>query len=167
VLVTTGGGSLRSPQLRAETDQALDHVLDVLAPLAAQGAISTVLVVPGADATVPRRWAGDSTWLQIAGGPVPLTALYCRHDLLITRAGRNTLAEAEQQDNAAAVAALPSVFTPRDWHDHDGLRDTVLRALEAAARGVRSTGWRGNAAAADLICGLVPSASLATGGAVL
>jgi UDP-N-acetylglucosamine:LPS N-acetylglucosamine transferase len=120
-------------------------------------------------------------------GPVPLAALYCRYDLLITRAGRNTLAEAaycgipavvlpvaadphragEQQDNAAAVAALPSVFTPRDWHDHDGLRDTVLRALEAAARGVRRSGQRGNDAAAALICGLVPSASLATRGAVL
>lgn len=120
-------------------------------------------------------------------GPVPLAALYCRYDLLITRAGRNTLAEAaycgipavvlpvaadphragEQQDNAAAVAALPSVFTPRDWHDHDGLRDTVLRALEVAARGVRRSGQRGNDAAAALICGLVPSASLATRGAVL
>lgn len=187
VLVTTGGGSLRSPQLRAETDQALDHVLDVLAPLAAQGTISTALLVPGADATVPRRWAGDSTWLQVASGPVPLAALYSRHDLLITRAGRNTLAEAaycgiptvvlpvaadphragEQQDNAAAVAALASMFTPRDWHDHDGLRDTVLRALEAAGRGVRLTGRRGNDDAAALVCGLVPNDSLATRGAAL
>jgi UDP:flavonoid glycosyltransferase YjiC (YdhE family) len=187
VLVTTGGGSLRSPQLRAETDQALGHALDVLAPLAAQGTISTVLAVPGADATLPRRWAGGSTWLQVASGPVPLAPLYSRHDLLITRAGRNTLAEAaycgiptvilpvaadphragEQQDNAAAVAALPSVFTPRDWHDHDGLRGTVLRALGAAARGVRSTGRRGNDDAAALVRELVPSAFLATRGAAL
>jgi UDP:flavonoid glycosyltransferase YjiC (YdhE family) len=187
VLVTTGGGSLRSPGLRAETDQALGLVLEVLAPLAAQGVISTVLVVPGADATVPGRRPGDGSWLQVASGPVPLAALYPCHDLLITRAGRNTLAEAaycgiptvalpvtadphragEQHDNAAAVAHLPGMFTPRDWHDRDALLGTVLQALEVAARATRSTGRRGNAAAAAFACGLVPGTRLPSRGAVL
>jgi UDP:flavonoid glycosyltransferase YjiC (YdhE family) len=182
VLVTTGGGSLRSPQLCAETDQALDRVLDVLAPLASEGRISTVRVVPGADTASPKRWPGDRAWLQVAPGPEPLTAQYSRYDLLITRAGRNTLAEAaycgiptialpvaadphraaEQHDNTAAVAALPSVFTPSDWHERDALRDTVLRALKAAERGVRRTGRRGNAAAAAFITGLIPGARLLT-----
>ena len=188
VLVTTGGGSLRSPQLRAETDQALERVLDVLAPLAAQGKVGSACVVPGADATMPARWAGDGAWLQVASGPVPLAALYSRHDLLITRAGRNTLAEAaycgiptvvlpvaadphrageQQRQRRRRRGTCPSMFTPRDWHDRDGLRGTVLRALEAAARGVRSTGRRGNDDAAALVCELVPGAFLATRGAVL
>lgn len=78
VLVTTGGGSLCSPQLRAETDQVLDQVLAVLGPLAAQGKISTARVVLGADATVGGRWHSQA-WLQIAtragtaGGPVLLS----------------------------------------------------------------------------------------------
>ena len=40
-LITTGGGSLGSPELRAETDQALERVLDVLAPLAASGKVGS------------------------------------------------------------------------------------------------------------------------------
>ena len=187
VLVTTGGGSLGSPRLRAETDQALERVLDVLAPVAALGKVGSVLVVPGADATMPRRRAGDGSWLQVATGPVPLTGLYSRHDLLITRAGRNTLAEAaccgiptvvlpvtadphragEQHANAAAVARLPGMFTPRDWRDRDALLGTVLRALEAAALGTRSTRRPGNAAAAALACELVSAISPADRGAVL
>jgi hypothetical protein len=187
VLVTTGGGSLGSPELRAETDQALERVLDVLAPLAASGKVGSVLVVPGADATMPARRAGDGSWLQVASRPVPLAGLYSRHDLLITRAGRNTLAEAaccgiptvalpvtadphragEQHANAAAVAHLPAMFTPRDWHDRDDLLGSVLRALEAAASGTRSTRRPGNAAAAALACQLVPAPSPANQGAVL
>jgi len=187
VLVTTGGGSVGSPRLRAETDQALERVLDVLAPLAAEGAVGTVLVVPGADTTVPRQQGGGRPWLQVASRPVPLTSLYCCHDLLITRAGRNTLAEAaccgiptvalpvtadphragEQHANAAAVAHLPGMFTPRDWHDRDDLLGSVLRALGAASRGTRSTGQRGNAAAAALARELVPAVSPADRGAVL
>ena len=178
VLVTTGGGSLGSPELRAETDLALKRVLDLLACLAAQGKVSTVLVVPGEDATVPSRRPGDSAWLRVASGPVPLTDLYARHDLLITRAGRNTLAEAaccgiptvvlpitadpyradEHHDNVGAVASLPGMFTPWDWHDLDALLDSVQRALEGAARGVRSARRRGNAAAAAFACRLLPGA---------
>jgi len=175
VLVSTGGGSLRSPQLRAETDRALDQVLDVLAPLAGHGHIGTVRVVLGADATAAARWHSRRPWLEITQGPAALADLYRCHDLLITRAGRNTLAEAaycgiptvvlpvaadphrggEQQDNAGAVAGLPAMFTPRDWHDSTALHDTVLLALEAARRGVRSTGRRGNEHAAAFVCGLV------------
>lgn len=186
VLVTTGGGSLRSPQLRTGTDQILDQVLAVLAPLAAQGKISTARVVLGADATVASRWYSQA-WLRIATGPVPLAALFCCHDLLITRAGRNTLAEAaycgipavvlpvaadphragEQQHNAVTVAGLPSMFSPRDWHDRDGLRDIVLRALEVAMRGVRITGRRGNGSAAAFVCGLISGDRLSSQGAVL
>jgi predicted glycosyltransferase len=89
-------------------------------------------VVLGADATVASRWHSQA-WLRIATGPVPLAALFCCHDLLITRAGRNTVAEAtycgipavvlpvaadphragEQQHNAVTVAGLPSMFSPR------------------------------------------------------
>ena len=187
VLVTTGGGSLGSPRLRAETDQALERVLDVLDPLAAEGAVGTVLVVPGADTTVPRRRGGDRSWLRVASGPVPLASLYSSHDLLITRAGRNTLAEAaccgiptvalpvtadlhragEQHANAAAVAHLPGMFTPRDWHDRDDLLGSVLRALGAASRGTRSTRQPGNTAAAALARQLVPARSPANRGAVL
>jgi hypothetical protein len=58
-----------SPELRAETDQALERVLDVLARLAALGKVGSVLVVPGADATMPPRPAGDGAWLQVASGP--------------------------------------------------------------------------------------------------
>jgi hypothetical protein len=106
--------------------------------------------------------------IRVASGPVPLTDLYPCHDLLITRAGRNTLAEAaccgiptvvlpitadphradEHRGNVGAVAILPRTFTPCDWHDRDALLDSVLRALEVAARGVRSARPRGNAAAA-------------------
>ncbi len=43
----------------------------------------------GADATVASRWHSQA-WLRIVTGPVPLAALFCCHDLLITRAGRNT-----------------------------------------------------------------------------
>jgi UDP:flavonoid glycosyltransferase YjiC (YdhE family) len=187
VLVTTGGGSLSSPHLRAATSNALDEVLGALAQLAADGMISTVLVVPGADVTVPDRWAGAGTWLQIADSLVPLTALYSSHDLLITRAGRNTLAEAaycgiptvvlpvsadphrasEQHDNAAVMAGRPGMFTLRSWHDRDMLLDTVQQALEAAACGVRRTGQRGNAAAAAFARALVPGVLPAIRGAAL
>jgi hypothetical protein len=54
----------------------------------------------------------------------------------------------EHRDNVGAVASLPGMFTPWDWHDSDALLDSVLRALEVAARGVRSARRRGNAAAA-------------------
>lgn len=159
----------------------------MLGPLAAEGAVGPVLVVPGADTTVPRRRGGDRSWLQVASRPVPLASLYSCHDLLITRAGRNTLAEAaccgiptvvlpvtadphragEQHANAAAVAHLPAMFTPRDWHDRDDLLGSVLRALEAAARGARSTRQPGNSAAAALACQLTPAVSPANRGADL
>jgi hypothetical protein len=42
------------------------------------------------------------------------------------------------------------MFTPRDWRDRDDLLGSVRRALEAAARGTRSTRRPGNAAAARL-----------------
>lgn len=187
VLVTTGGGSVGSPRLRAETDQALERVLDVLAPLAAEGAVGTVLVVPGADTTVPRRRDIDRPWLHVASRLVTLTSLYSCYDLLITRAGRNTLAEAaccgiptvvlpistdphrsgEQHANAAAVAPLPGMFTPRDWRDPGALLGSVRRVLEASAGGTRSTGQRGNAAAAAFARALVPAVSPADRGAAL
>jgi len=60
------------------------------------------------------------------------------------------------------------MFTPRDWHDRDDLLGSVLRALEAAARGTRSTRRPGNAAAAAaaLACQLTPAISPANQGAV-
>jgi UDP:flavonoid glycosyltransferase YjiC (YdhE family) len=187
VLVSTGGGSLRSPQLRDETDHALHQVLDVLASLTGQGMISTVHVVLGADATAPNPRHSHDGWLEITQGPVDLADLYRCHDLLITRAGRNTLAEAaycgiptvalpitadphragEQHDNAARVTGLPVMFTPRDWHDHNELRDTVLLALEAAQRGIRSTGRRGNDSAASFARGFTCGDHLPQQGAVL
>jgi hypothetical protein len=186
VLITTGGGSLRSPRLRSETDSALDEVLSVLAPLAGQGMVGKVRVVLGADATPAPRWDSRASWLEVVRGPVELAGQFSCHDLLITRAGRNTLAEAaycgipavvlpvaadphragEQRDNAAAVAGLPSVFTACDWHDRDGLRDTVLRALEAATHGTRSPGQRGNDSAAAFVRGLTTGNRLSMRGAV-
>lgn len=64
------------------------------------------------------------------------------------------------------------MFTPRDWHDRDDLLGSVLRALEAAARGTRgtrSTRRPGNAAAAAaaLACQLTSAISPADQGAVL
>jgi hypothetical protein len=126
-------------------------------------------------------------WPRTGQDPVPLTGLFCCHDLLITRAGWNTLAEAaycgipavvlpvaadshrsgEQQHNAVTVAGLPSMFPLRDWHDRDGLRDIVLRALEVAMRGVRITGRRGNGSAAAFVCGLICGDRLSLQGAVL
>jgi hypothetical protein len=73
----------------------------------------------------------------------------------------------EQHANAAAVAHLPGMFTRRDWRDPGALFGSVLRALGAAARGTRSTGQRGNAAAAALARELVPAVSPADRGGVL
>lgn len=174
VLITTGGGSLHSSQLRTATDNALEEVLSGLDPLAESGQIGTVRVVLGTDATLHGKWHRRQ-WLDLVTGPVALSDLYPRHDLLITRAGRNTLAEAaycgiptlalpvtadphragEQAANAAAVAAHPGIFTLRHWDDPAQLRDTLDRALKVAVRGVRRTGRRGNDSAATFITNLI------------
>jgi hypothetical protein len=174
VLVSTGGGSLRSPSLRAATDQALAHVLDALAAMAEAGCVGKVSVVLGADATLPAQWR-QVTWMTAINGPTELADLYPSHDLLIARAGRNTIAEAvycripailvpitadphracEQTDNANAVACLPGMFPLRNWRDPVTLRDTLIQAIFAAQRGTRRAGCRGNDSAASFVTQLV------------
>jgi UDP:flavonoid glycosyltransferase YjiC (YdhE family) len=171
VLVSTGGGSLHNPQLRIATDQALAQVLDTLAPLVDAGEIGDVSVVLGADAALRRNWQHDAGWLNVIPAPADLAGLYPCHDLLISRAGRNTIAEAaycgipaillpvtadphraaEQTGNALAVGHLPGVFAVRAWHDPAALRDTLARVLPAARQSIRRVGWRGNDSAAAFI----------------
>ena len=185
VLVTTGGGSLAAPAARRDRPGTRAR-LDVLAPLAALARSAASWSCPARTPQCPADGPGRllAPGRHRAGTPHRPAPL---HHLLITRAGRNTLAEAaccgiptvvlpvtadphragEQHANAAAVAHLPGMFTPRDWRDRDALLGTVLRALEAAALGTRSTRRPGNAAAAALACELVSAISPADRGAVL
>jgi len=160
VLVSTGGGSLRAhPSFRAATDTALARVLDVLAGQAAAGNIGHVTVVLGADARLTGRWRHPPGWLHVIPGPIEMSGMYVHHELLITRAGRNTAAEAaycgipaillpvtsdphrggEQAANAAALAHLPGIFTASRWADTDALRKTIEQALRLA--GCASSTW--------------------------
>lgn len=172
VLVSTGGGSEGSPGLRAGTSEALGTLLTVLADLAGERCISSATVALGADAAVPDRWQQPSSWLHVIDGPVNLQQMYVHHDVLIARAGRNTLAEAlycgiptvalpvgddplraaEQRANASTVARFVTI-TPGDWRDPGALRAAVLAAL-GMSRGPRTAGPRGNEAAAAFITSL-------------
>jgi hypothetical protein len=91
--MSTGGGSARSEQLRRATDEATYAALDRLAPMITAGCVSHVSLVLGADARAPVRWR-HVPWLTVIPGPVELTELYPAHELLVARAGRNTIAEA-------------------------------------------------------------------------
>jgi len=172
VLVSTGGGSMGAhPGFRAATQAALGCVLDALAEQAAHGRAGQVTVVLGADARLPADRHGLFEGLHVIDEPVELTDLYPHHELLVARAGRNTIAEAlrcgiptvllpitadphrggEQAANAAAVAHIPGVFPLVDWRDPQSLGQTLSRALSHARRGVRTERHVGNDSAAGFI----------------
>jgi UDP:flavonoid glycosyltransferase YjiC (YdhE family) len=120
---------------------------------------------------LPDRWHGGTEWLNVIAGPVELTDLYPAHELLVARAGRNTLAEAaycgiptvalpitadphrgaEQAANAAVAARLPAIFAPPESRDQSAIRQTLARALSAAQGGARLPGRRGNSVAAAFV----------------
>jgi hypothetical protein len=172
VLVSTGGGSLRAdPSFRAATDAALGSVLDALSEEVTAGRAGTVTVILGADASLTGQWRRPPRWLRVVYGPVEMVGLYSDHDLLITRAGRNTTAEAvycgipavlfpvtsdphrgsEQVANADAVTHLPGIFSVPRWRDQSQLRRGIHVALDYAVREHRVTGHRGNEPAAAFI----------------
>jgi hypothetical protein len=180
VLVSTGGGSLGAdPAFRAATDIALARVLDVLSEQVTDGRVSTVTVVLGADASLTGKWLRPPRWLHVVTQPVEIAAMYPDHDLLITRAGRNTTAEAaycgipavllpvtsdqhrgsEQTANAGAVAHLRNIFNVPQWLDHNQLRQAIRRALDYAMLEERVTGQRGNEPAAAFIAGILRAAA--------
>jgi hypothetical protein len=150
VLISTGGGSVKSPALRRATDEAAQSLIDALEPMYVKGLISRVTLVLGADASAPARPLG-SAWLNVVNGPIELANLYPIHDLLIARAGRNTIAEAaycgiqtvllpiaddrqrgsEQRSNVHDVEHLPNIFPLVDWRDRDLLAHAVGRAVHA------------------------------------
>lgn len=174
ILISLGGGSVgAAPGFRLATDSALAAVLTAAGQVVENGNASGVTVVLGADGRMP---AGDRpSWLAVKEDPVDLTSLFGTHDVLVTRAGRNTIAEAlycgiptvllpvtadphrgcEQESNASIAAyASDRVIAVADWQKADSIAGALAWALSVPRR-PPSPRRRGNEAAVRFVADIV------------